>query len=87
MELIYIWIKNYKNIDECAVALNPKFIYTKCYRQTNKTLKINLIESNNFVRVLNKNGQSSCLKVARFYFCNSGFLITFAEGLTYKTIR
>lgn len=55
MELIYIWIKNYKNIDECAVALNPKFIYTKCYRQTNKTLKINLIESNNFVRVFDKN--------------------------------
>ena len=55
MELVYIWMKNYKNIEECAIALNPKFIKTKLSYMPNNALKIELIENNNNVSVFNQN--------------------------------
>lgn len=56
MELIYLWIKGYKNIRELGVSLNPNFKESQATTFSNNTLDIHLINceyTNIFVKNYN----------------------------------
>ncbi len=51
MELVYLWIDKYKNIENLGISLNSQYIVTTEYKDTTNSLNIIEIKNNNKINI------------------------------------